>query len=110
MRTRTKCLLIGAALFSFAFVRGIAAEAVTPITPTNRVDLFNGTDLSGWTWFAKNQDEAAKTWSVADGVIHCAGKPTGYLRTDTDYRDYKLRVEFRFIKAGNSGVLVHMQA
>jgi 3-keto-disaccharide hydrolase len=30
------------------------------------------------------------------------------MRTEQTYRDYKLTVEWRFTKAGNTGVLVHM--
>jgi hypothetical protein len=55
----------------------------------------------------------ALAWTVTNGVIHCTGKPTGYLRTKQDYRDYKLTVEWRFVKvaprADNTGVLLHMQ-
>ena len=31
------------------------------------------------------------------------------MRTEKDYRDYKLTVEWRYTKSGNSGVLVHTQ-
>jgi hypothetical protein len=54
-----------------------------------------------------------KTWRVENGVLRNTGRPTGYIRTEQDYRDYKLTVEWRFVKvapkADNSGVLVHMQ-
>lgn len=57
--------------------------------------------------------DPAKTWTVANGVIHCTGKPTGYLRTEQAYRDFRLTVEWRFVKVGpradNGGVLVDMQ-
>src|SRR5436190_14887057 len=75
-----------------------AADDAKPIIPTARVELFNGKDLSGWTFFMRDNADPAKTWSVADGVIRCAGKPTGYLRTEKDYRDYKLTIEWRFVK------------
>ena len=61
----------------------------------------------------RNNASPTDTWSVADGLIKCTGKPTGYLRTTQDYRDYKLTTEWRFVKiapkADNGGILVHMQ-
>src|SRR6185436_14103129 len=99
-----------AALISLVtIVEGRAAEDAKPITPAARVELFNGKDLSGWTFFMRDNADPTKTWSVADGVIKCAGKPTGYLRTEKDYRDYKLTIEWRFVKvapkADNGGFL-----
>lgn len=83
-------------------------KALTPVTTT---DLFNGEDLTGWKVVSRGNGDS--TWSVTNGVIHCTGRPTGYLRTEKNYRDYKLTVEWRFVrvapKADNTGVLVHMQ-
>ena len=45
---------------------------------------------------------------MKDGAITCTGKPNGYLHTDKSYADYKVTVEWRFTKPGNTGVLVHM--
>jgi len=85
----------------------------TAIAPTNRIDLFNGKDLTGWIAVSRTNSATAETWSVGAGVIRCTGKPTGYLRTEQSYRDYKLTVEWRFVKvapkADNTGVLVHLQ-
>ena len=61
----------------------------------------------------KNDTDPMKTWSVTNGVIHCTGRPTGYLRTKQGYSNYVVIVEWRFVKiapkADNTGVLVHMQ-
>lgn len=78
------------------------------IAPKARIDLFNGRDFSGWKLFLPGDADVNKTWSVQDGVIRCAGKPAGYMRTERNYRDYKLTVEWRFLKPGNTGVLLHM--
>lgn len=73
--------------------------------------LFNGKDLSNWTWVSDQKDsQLADVWSVQDGILHCAGKPIGYIRTVTDdYHDYVLVVEWRWpgTQGGNNGVLVH---
>jgi hypothetical protein len=66
--------------------------------------LFNGQDLSGWTHYlwdsaAKKQDTTtprSAVWSVEDGVLICQGKPSGYIRTDREYENYKLSLEWRW--------------
>ena len=54
----------------------------------------------------------ADTWKVQDGILHCAGQPIGYIRTEQDYTNYHLVVEWRWDpvtkKTGNSGVLMRM--
>lgn len=75
------------------------------------VELFNGRDLAGWTF--KLTDPNAKmedVWSVEDGILQCKGKPVGYIRTEADYENYVLTLEWRWppdTKGGNNGVLVH---
>src|SRR5947207_12853670 len=82
-----------------------AAEEATPVQP------FNGKDMTGWTFFlSDNKAKMEDVWSVSDGVIHCKGKPTGYIRTAEKYTSYKLKVEWRNPgKPGNSGVLLRVQ-
>jgi hypothetical protein len=72
--------------------------------------LFNGVDLSGWTFDLKDEGDPASVWSVEDGVLVCRGKPSGVIRTREDYRNYELTVEWRWpagTQGGNSGALVH---
>ena len=79
-------------------------------TPREQTPLFNGRGLSGWVFVLRDKDVDPMTvWSVSDGVIHCTGRPSGYMRTEADYADYRLHVEWRWPeRVGNSGVLVHM--
>jgi len=84
------------------------SHADDPIAPTGKIDLYNGKDFTGWKLFLPGNADVTKTWSIENGVIKCTGKPAGYIRTEKTYRDYKLTVEWRFTKAGNTGVLVHM--
>ncbi len=78
------------------------------------VPIFNGKDFSGFTFCMKDGADPLQTWSVTNGVIHCTGKPTGYLRTTQVYSNYFLTVEWRFVKVApkqdNSGILVHIQS
>jgi len=75
------------------------------------IALFNGQDLSGWTYeLADPKAKMEDVWSVADGVLRCKGKPGGYLRTEADYENYVLTLEWRWppgTQGGNNGVLVH---
>lgn len=73
--------------------------------------LFNGENLDGWTVHSEKTATAPETvWIVKDGILHCKGTPTGYIRTLKEYSDYKLYLEWRWVeKPGNSGVLLHTQ-
>ena len=73
------------------------------------VVLFNGENLDGWTAvLGDGNADPANTWSVADGVLKCTGKPSGYIKTDRGFENYKLSVKWRWTgKPGNNGVLVH---
>ena len=51
--------------------------------------LFNGSDLDGWTT-SGNMD----SWSAQDGEISTGGKGGWWLRTERQYRDFDLRLEF----------------
>jgi hypothetical protein len=78
---------------------------VTPLFAADDgwVDLFNGRDLSNWV----NVNSAPETWSVADGVIRCTGKPIAALRTPRMYENFELEVEWRHMKnAGNAGIFI----
>lgn len=84
------------------------AKAAKCVEPKSKIELFNGKDTAGWVSYLKNNTEASQVWSVSDGVLKCVGKPNGYLRTEQAYANYKLTVEWRFVKPGNTGMLVHI--
>lgn len=81
--------------------------------PNSRLPLYNGKDMSGWTHHLENGGKMEDTWSIApEGHIVCKGRPIGYIRTEKDYKNYLLEVEWRFNpvtkEEGNSGVLCRM--
>ncbi len=88
----------------------ICACAPKPSAPAT-VQLFNGTDLSGWHADVPDADknaEASPSFGVVDGILVSHGKPQGHLITDASFSDYELVVEYRWPgKGGNCGVLVH---
>lgn len=67
------------------------------------VDLFNGKDLSGWV----NVNTDPDTWSVRDGLLICKGTPIGVMRSEKQYENFVLHIEWRHMQdGGNSGVFV----
>jgi len=104
---------------------GAAPEKVKQDTLTGEgfVTLFNGKDLSGWHGL-KTMDprdfeamstearvkaleagaaDVKKHWRVEDGVIVNDGQGA-YLTTDKDYGDVELKVDFKIVPKGDSGV------
>ncbi len=70
-------------------------------------DLFNGKDLSGWINVNTDKD----TWSVRDGMIICKGHPIGVMRSDRQYENFILHIEWKHIEpGGNSGMFVWSNA
>ncbi|MHC4401130.1 MAG: 3-keto-disaccharide hydrolase [Planctomycetota bacterium] len=81
------------------------------VEPGEKIVLFDGKSLDGWVGVSRDpQADVGQTWTVGPGgVLACAGKPVGYLRTEKAYKNYKLHLEFRWAgRPGNNGILVHM--
>jgi Domain of Unknown Function (DUF1080) len=102
MRTFCTVILAGPLLLIAPTLAPAADEATA---------LFNGRDLSGWKHHLHEpQVKMYDVWSATDGILHCKGKPAGYLITKkVDYENYVLTLEWRWPKeGGNNGVLVHV--
>jgi hypothetical protein len=70
-------------------------------------DLFNGKDLAGWV----NVNTDPDTWKVRDGLLICSGHPIGVMRTEKQYENFVLHVEWMHMEAGgNSGVFAWSNA
>jgi Domain of Unknown Function (DUF1080) len=66
-------------------------------------DLFNGRDLTGWV----NVNTAEDTWRVKDGELICSGHPIGVMRSEQQYENFVLHVEWMHMEpGGNSGVFI----
>ncbi len=96
-------LALTAALLASALLPAFAADAITPKAKT---ELFNGKDTVGWVVLPA--ETSKDTWSIKNGMLSCVGKPSGFLRTEQSYKQYRFTVEWRFTKTGNTGVVVHM--
>ena len=65
--------------------------------------LFNARDLSGWVPVNTGPD----TWTVQDGLLVCSGHPIGVMRSEKQYENFILHIEWRHMEAGgNSGVFI----
>lgn len=92
-------------------LRNVKIRDLTPTPAKNEVQLFNGKDLTGLKAVLPDNAKAEDVWSVKDGVLICKGQPIGYIRTEKDYTNYVLKLEWRFDPKkgpGNSGVLLRM--
>lgn len=70
--------------------------------PKRFVPIFNGEDLDGWVIMGN-----PKAWQVPGGVIRSEGGKGGrWLRTEKEYEDFILSLEWRVSPGGNSGVFV----
>lgn len=89
--------------FNLLLAAAVVALAAGGCSQKHRV--FSGKDLTGWTAYPAN---TLGIWSVRNGVIHCEGKPNGYIRTEQEYSNYHLHLEWRWVETPtNSGVLLH---
>lgn len=74
-------------------------------------NLFNGKDLTGWHSDVPDKDknpDIKPSFIVRNGLLVSMGDPRGHLITDTNYKNYRIEVQYRFsAKPGNCGVLVH---
>jgi hypothetical protein len=69
--------------------------------------LFNGKDLKGWV----NVNTDPDTWSVKDGMLISTGKPIGVMRSEKEYENFILQIDWMHMEpGGNSGVFVWCDA
>lgn len=78
-------------------VRAPALRRAAPRRWETAVPLLNGKDLAGW------HADGANEWEAPAGVLRNR-KSGGNLVTDRLFEDFKLHLEFRYPKGGNSGV------
>ena len=112
MKTLSSLRLFALGFFLAGLAVSLNAETEGRAEPTDHqasadvahfADLFNGRDLSGWS----NVNTGPDTWKVKDGLLVCSGKPIDVMRSEKQYENFVLHIEWRHMKAGgNSGVFV----
>lgn len=80
---------------------GMGSHPAGGSEPPQFRELFNGKDLTGWV----DVNTSPATWSVRDGLLVCKGQPIGVMRSEKQYENFLLHVEWRHMEpGGNSGV------
>lgn len=65
--------------------------------------LFNGVNLDGWI----DVNTSPETWQVKDSLLVCSGLPIGVMRSDRQYENFILEIEWRHMEdGGNSGIFI----
>jgi hypothetical protein len=102
LRFERRHRFFGILLLAFAYVGSISHAQDLAFR-----DLFNGKDLSGWI----DVNTSPATWSVKDGLLICTGQPIGVMRTDRQYENFIIEVEWRHMEpGGNSGMFLWSDA
>lgn len=64
-----------------------------------------GKDLKGWVVTGETND-----WTVEKGVLSCESAKGSWLRTEKEYADFVLKLEYRLSPGANSGVSIRCPA
>jgi hypothetical protein len=86
-----------------AFFVALISVSIHPAETDGWRPLFNGKDLTSWV----PVQVAPNTFTVRDGIIVSTGVPTGVMRTDRQYENFELELEWKHIvPQGNAGLFV----
>lgn len=94
-------------------------KTVGPKEQPDFVPLFNGKDLTGWKTHLKTGGaDDGRVFSVRDAVLVISGQPHGYVYTEASYRNYLIRLDWRYERPkglvddrkfnGDGGLLMHI--
>lgn len=110
MKTKIS-LLIVSLLFGFSF-----------LGHAQKYEILFGTDVALEDWGADkstkdkpikwiNVNTDRETWGLQDDVLACSGQPIGVMRSEKQYENFILQVEWKHLEAGgNSGIFVWSDA
>lgn len=77
--------------------------------PWQNVVEAGGVDGEPVKWFQVNT--ATETWRVEDDILVCSGLPIGVIRSEKEYENFVMHIEWRHMEAGgNSGTFVWSKA
>jgi hypothetical protein len=101
-------------LFQIAFLTlpfFIFSQNRTEIKPNKNQEVFSKSDTANWVYILNDKSlHPLDVFKMDSGVLKISGLSSGYLRTKKSYKNYTLKLEWRWLKSpGNSGVLVHIQ-
>ena len=80
------------------------------------VQLFNRRDLTSWTAMKTSgrdddvHEPGGGGWEIRERVLVCTTGRSGWLKSDRQYRDFVLALEYKLPPGGNSGVYIRTPA
>ena len=108
MMTKKISLHVIAGLLMFFFSCNLQAQ--NTLSAEEKADgfvlLFDGKTTDGWRGFQK--DYVPERWIVEDGTLHFSPKTEGTrgdIVIDKKFADFHLKLEWKIVEAGNSGIL-----
>lgn len=109
--TRFKSLLI---IFSLTILQASAQERLFTfgeVIPLEKSLGINKSEVKNepMNWINVNTEKA--TWEVRDSILVCKGLPIGVARSEREFENYLLHVEWRHMEpGGNSGMFMWSEA
>ena len=85
-----------------------SASTTLPNPGNGWTDLFNGRDLSGWTVSGDRDGWYAANGSLVSRTIKQSGNTRSWIRTNAEYTDFDLELDYRLPENGNSGVFLRV--
>jgi len=90
----------------------LGAASVAAFVPAQGTEdgftpLFNGRDLTGWTYGRRANGTINKTgqgYQIENGILFSTKEDGGNLFTEKQYSDFSLRFEFRLTPNANNGI------
>lgn len=107
MRTLNKIVYFFAIAFTYTVVLNAQQLPFTFGQTASSDKIMTGKDEKGLPlkWFNVNTE--SDTWSVKGGVLMCTGKPIGVMRSEKQFENFMLHVEWKHLEpGGNSGIFV----
>ena len=102
-----KPILSLCAIIQIAIISSYSNEKNNSVSELGFVNLFNGKDLQNWV----DVNTSPETWRVEDGILVCSGKPIGVMRSEKQYENFILVIEWKHMEAGgNSGIFLWSDA
>lgn len=106
-----KYLLLFILILCFSFLLSAQNNEILFGTNVNLRDLDDdkSTKSTLIKWINVNTDD--DTWNFDRGVLNCSGHPIGVMRSEKQYENFILQIEWRHMEAGgNSGMFVWSDA
>lgn len=99
-------LLFNISYFSFAQEADIQFGTTVKLDEMTAEKSLKGDPIK---WINVNTD--ADTWKLQKNILHCSGLPIGVMRSEKQYENFILQVEWKHLESGgNSGIFVWSDA